>query len=166
MASTSIDASASPKAARSYTLVVHDICTNWHGAILPAEYKQYLQSNCIIRVVVQEWVDGKTGGQEAIYLKLDQVKDNGDLVGRIEATYRLDDANYPETGDQVIATRDHINEIPLEGWQPEEYLEAVKHLKPAPVGYAMTGLRGFNAAPGGEGFETGGSVVEADRTAE
>lgn len=101
--------------------------------------------NCIIRIVVKEVTkNGRRAGVEAIYLRLVEINGDGTLVGVVEDTYRFTDTscgNDLKTGDRVTVTRDQINEIPLEGWQPDEYLEAVKHLEPAKVGYGITGVR-------------------------
>ena len=146
MASSTANEGDLTKAPRPYRLVTQETCTDWHGALLNAEYKQHLIVGCVIRVIVEEIKEDGRGGWEAIYLELVEVRDNGELVGTVEPTNRssqIDYGNGLQTGDMVVATRDNINEIPLQGWQPEEYLEAVKHLKPEEVGYGVTGLRGL-----------------------
>lgn len=99
---------------------------------------------CQVRVVVQVFKDDKLAAAEAIYLEIVEVMENGNLAGTVEPTYRLadvDPGNDVKTGDRVVFNRDQINEIPLAGWQPDEYLEAVKHLQPGQTGYVMTGIR-------------------------
>lgn len=135
-----------------YRLVPQKTFTEWNGRLLPAEYKQYLQQGCTIRVVVQTleppFAQNKPHS-EALYICLEQVRESGDLVGKVEDPYRDESeekSNGLRQGDIVWAREEHINEIPLEGWQPDEYLQAVKHLQPESRRYRFTGLRGVNEA--------------------
>ena len=75
----------------------------------------------------------------------------------VDDPYRDDSEEKPHgvrQGDIVWARKEHINEIPLEHWQPDEYLEAVKHLKPEKKRYRFTGLRGVSDEGDEEPYET------------
>ena len=110
----------------------------------------HLYPSCVVRIIVQ---NNETEGAEALYFKITKIKD-GTFWGEAMDTYRLGtfgDASLEKLrpiglkeGEQFTWRREHINEIPLEDWQPKRYLKLVKGLndRVTDEGYFPTGLRG------------------------
>lgn len=88
----------------------------------------------MIRDVVQALEPRAAGRQayaEFVYLRLSSITHSRDLLCRVDDPSKnneVEEAHGLRTGDIVWAREAHINEIPLGGWQPDDYMAAVKHL--------------------------------------
>lgn len=142
-----------------YRLVPQHTFTDWYGRLLPQEYKQHLREGCTIRVVVssiQPPFARQKAHSDALYIRLTGVTPSRDLLGKVDDPYKDPEEEKPHglrLGSTLWAREEHINEIPLEGWQPEEYLQAVKHLRPLNKQYRFTGIRNLNDEEDEEPFD-------------